>query len=417
VRQLRLSDHVLRDARSVAEVLDVLDAEVWASGWLGQAWLGAELGERRPEHMVCMEVVGRACSRPAPRALAAVAALRRVASPDEWSLLDGAVEILVEGQPAPSWLSAPEFVPVRAHRAADVWDSERVLFVEYGSEDPHARRHTLMAQVTEPGGTMVAKLGVLREDAAAHWSQLRDAGEVPMPVVEVPVPQALADLAGALRTTDMYWPRPDDEDFVEVRALAWSRCREFLPDWPDALELPERRRQELIDAFLAEAYPPDAAGAGMPAEGDVDRDLVRSLADIFIDYGHGYITPGQLAWSPGWVALFLGDWLPRKTFLDDAQREVLPEALRRWVRFALDRREVDAEWIEPVVAAVDIYLLDFLAATDDESAWRPAKQIAAELTARGVDLTDKAAVDAVVRELNAARLARNLTEQPSGSVP
>jgi hypothetical protein len=167
VRQLRLSDHVLRDALSVVEAPDVLDAEVWASGWLGQAWLGAELGERRPEHMVCMEVVGRACSRPSPHALAAVAAFRRVASPDEWSLLDGAVENLVEGHPAPSWLSAPEFVPVRAHRAADVWDSERVLFVEYGSSDPHARRHTLMAQVTEPGGTMVAKLAPLCVKALA----------------------------------------------------------------------------------------------------------------------------------------------------------------------------------------------------------------------------------------------------------
>ncbi|WBB80270.1 hypothetical protein O7606_02510 [Micromonospora sp. WMMD882] len=388
----------------------MLDVEVWASGWLGQAWLGAEMGERRSEHMVCMEVVGRACSRPSPHALVAVAALRRVVSPDEWSLLDGAVEILVEGQPAPSWLSAPEFVPVRAHRAADVWDSERVLFVEYGPDDPHARRHTLMAQVTEPGGRMVAKLGVLREDAAEYWSRLRDAGEVPMPVVEVPVLEVLADLAGALRTTDMYWPRPDDEDFVEVRALAWSRCREFLPDWPDVPGLPERQRRELIDTFLAQAYPLGAAGAGGPGEGDVDREVVRSVADVFVDYGHGYITAGLLAWSPGWVAAFLGDWLPRKTILDEAQREALPEVLRRWVRFALGRRGVDAEWIEPVVAAVDIYLPGFLAAVDDESAWGPAKQIAAELTARGVDLSDKAAVDAVIGELNAARLARNLTE-------
>lgn len=63
-----------------------------------------------------------------------------------------------------------------------------------------------------------------------------------------------------------------------------------------------------------------------------------------------------------------------------------------------------------MVAADGIHLPDFLAAVDDESAWGPAKQIAAELTARGVDLTDKAAVDAVVRELNATRLARSLTE-------
>ncbi|MFC7550721.1 hypothetical protein [Plantactinospora sp. GCM10030261] len=232
-----------------------------------------------------------------------------------------------------------------------------------------------------------------------------------MPVAEVPVPQVLADLAGALRTTDMYWPRHDDEDYVEVRALAWSRCREYLPDWPDAPELPEQQRQELIYAFVAEAYPPGAAGADVPGDGDVDPEVVRSLAHIFVDYGHGYITPGLLSWSPGSVALFLGDWLPRKTLLDDAQREVLPEALRRWVRFALDRREVDAAWIEPVVAAVDTHLPEFLAAANDESAWGPAKQIAAELTARGIDLTDKAAVNAVIGKLNAARLARSLTEE------
>ncbi|MGN9779419.1 DUF6308 family protein [Micromonospora sp. H33] len=79
--------------------------------------------------------------------------------------------------------------------------------------------------------------------------------------------------------------------------------------------MPERQRQELIDAFAAEAYPPGAAGAGGPAGGDVEREVARSLADIFVDYCHGYIRPGLLAWSPGWVALFLGDWLPRKTFL------------------------------------------------------------------------------------------------------
>jgi hypothetical protein len=48
---------------------------------------------------------------------------------------------------------------------------------------------------------------------------------------------------------------------------------------------------------------------------------------------------------------------------------------------------------------------------DDESSWGPAKQIAAELAARGVDLTDKAAVDAVISELNATRLAQRLIEE------
>jgi hypothetical protein len=89
---------------------------------------------------------------------------------------------------------------------------------------------------------------------------------------------------------------------------------------------------------------------------------------------------------------------------------VLPATLRQWVQFALTRRGVSEEWIAPVVAAVDEHLPKFEAALDDDAAWGPAKEIAAELEARGVDVTDKQAVDAVISQLNAARLARRLTE-------
>src|SRR5438477_528103 len=80
--------------------------------------------------------------------------------------------------------------------------------------------------------------------AAQHWADLREPDEVPMPVVEQPVEAVLAELAAAMRQTDMYWPRPDDEDYVELRALAWARCRRYLPDWPDAPDLPDEQRQE-----------------------------------------------------------------------------------------------------------------------------------------------------------------------------
>ena len=145
---------------------------------------------------------------------------------------------------------------------------------------------------------MIAKLGLLSSGAAEHWARLREPDEVPMPVVERPVEAVLADLAAALRQTDMYWPRPDDEDYVEIRALAWARCREYLPDWPDVPQVSDDRRRELIDAFLAEADLPVPAGA-QPAAGGADVDVVRSLADLFCDYGEGYIAPGPLAWSPG----------------------------------------------------------------------------------------------------------------------
>ncbi|MGH3518978.1 MAG: hypothetical protein ACRDQ7_16460 [Haloechinothrix sp.] len=140
-------------------------------------------------------------------------------------------------------------------------------------------------------------------------------------------------------------------------------------------------------------------------------EVTRSLAELFLDYGEGYIIAGPLCWSPDQVELFLTDWLPRKAVLDAGQRDALPEALRRWVRFALQSRGVEPRWIEPVVQAVDDCLPEFTEAFGDRSAWGPAKQMAAELHARGVDLSDRAAVDDALSQVNAERLARRLLDE------
>lgn len=394
MREVRLSDRVLRDARRIEAAENVLDAEVWASDWLGQAWLGAPLGERDAEQMLCLEVTGRASSRPSRHGLAAVSALARVAPVSEHDMLEGTVRILAETQPLPAFLQAPGWTPVAGWRAVDVWESERVLFVEFDGPTPH----TVMASVLDVGGMVVNKLAVLQPDAAAAWGDLREDGEVPMPLAGQQAEEVLAELAAALRQTDMRWPRHDDEDFVGLRALAWARCRDHLVDWPEWEALPEAERAALIDDFVV------TAGLG-------DDDVTRSLADLFIDYGDGYLTARPLGWSPGAVMLFLADWLPRKVALDAEQRAGLPEALRRWLRFALDRRGVAPEWIEPVVAEVDASLPEFEEAFDDESSWGPAKAVVAELAERGVDLSDRAAVDDAIRQLNAEQLARRLTQE------
>lgn len=45
VRELRLSDRVMRDARRIEGADDVLDADVWGSSWLGDAWAMGRLSE------------------------------------------------------------------------------------------------------------------------------------------------------------------------------------------------------------------------------------------------------------------------------------------------------------------------------------------------------------------------------------
>lgn len=398
-RPIRLSDQVIKHARDIAAIDDVLDNERWASGWLGDAWHAAPIGDRDAEHTLCMEVVGRVCTNPSPHGLAAVAALRRVVAPSEHKLLDETIDILTEDQPAPPWFDAPPFEPVRAWRAVDVWDSERVLFIEYAATDGAATAHTLMAQIFEVGGTAVEKLGILRSGAALAWESMRDPDEVPMPLTEFRTSEALADLARCLERTDMLWPRHDDEDFVDTRALAWARCRAYVSDRPPWEPVPDKERTELIETFVHDA-PPGA-----------DLGVLRSLADLFIDFGDGYLHTRPLGWSPQAVAMFLADWLPRKAVLDPAQRHALPAVLRQWIRFALNTRGVAPEWIDPVVAAVDTWQPAFAEAFDDETAWGPAKQVVTALEEQGVDLTDRGAVEAAVRGLNAENLARRLTDE------
>jgi hypothetical protein len=251
-----------------------------------------------------------------------------------------------------------------------------------------------MANIYQVGGLMIDKLALLNPGAATTWDQLREPDEAPMPLQSVPVAEVLADLAHALRTTDMTWPRTADEDFCDHRALAWSRCRNYLPEWPEHVGLPEQRRRQLVEDFLNDI--------------GSDGEVSRSLAELFLDYGDGYIGAGPLCWSPGEVMLLLTDWLPRKAVLDADQRNALPFVLRRWLTFALTQQEIDRQWISRVVDAVDTFLPEFHDAFDDETTWGPAKQVAAALTERGVDLTDRQAVDDGIRQLNAEQLAHRL---------
>jgi hypothetical protein len=85
--------------------------------------------------------------------------------------------------------------------------------------------------------------------------------------------------------TDRSIPRPDDENFVALRALAWSRCRAHLSTDGRWEERPEQERERLVTAYLAES-------------GQPDTDTTRHLARLFLDYGVNYITTDALAWSP-----------------------------------------------------------------------------------------------------------------------
>lgn len=88
--------------------------------------------------------------------------------------------------------------------------------------------------------------------------------------------------------------------------------------------------------------------------------------------------------------------------------QLLGDALRSWLRFALERRGVADEWIAPVTAVVGTWLPRFERAVDDETSWGPAKQIATELQARGVDPRDKDADEVIGQNPTARRAMRRV---------
>lgn len=387
-RPLSPADQVLREAHTLSHAAPRLLVESTASGWLGRAWVEAPVEVREPQRGLIDTLADRLTQRQGPQAALALAALRTVGAPADRAYVDDRLTDVPAEQL--SWAGDVEWTPRRAWRRADVYDAERVLLVEFHGPQPH----DLLVRILTTGGLMVDDIVLSEPGAIERWRVAKpDVG-----LAEHDVTAALTELADALRTTDVYWPRQSAPDYVRLRALAHARSRAYLEKWPDWQPAPEVERQGLIDAFVAEAAL------------ELPEESVRLLADLFIDFGEGYLVAGPLAWNPGEVGRFLLDWVPRKAVLDAEDRVLLPAVLRAWVAFALRRRGLDEEDIEPVVSVVDELEEEFGEAYDDESAWGPGKQVMAALLQRGVDVNDQQAVEHAVRAYNAEQLARRLVE-------
>lgn len=108
--------------------------------------------------------------------------------------------------------------------------------------------------------------------------------------------------------------------------------------------------------------------------------------------------------------LLLTDWLPRKAILDAEQRRALPDVLPKWITFALTQRGINPQWSATVLDAVETYLPPVPHRVRQPHRLGPAKHIATALIERGIDLTNRQAVDDAIHALNAERLAQRLIE-------
>ena len=271
---------------------------MWASSWLGRAWSTAALTDREPEHQLCLQVSGRACTTPSPRAgrgRRADAGRARRRHVDAGRNRGDAGP----GQPVPGWHTGCRWTP--AWRAVDVYGGERVLLIDYVTPPAHAVGPALPGRWPDDRQAR----HVLEPSVATGWDELCEPTDVPMPMQRaIPVTDVLGDLAHALRV-DMTWPATTTRLPRHPRPGLVPLRTTTLPDWPDHARRPNCNARQLIQDF--------ATDSGR------DDQVSRSLAELLLDYGEGYIGAGPLCWSPGEVMVLLTDWLPQ-AILDADQR-------------------------------------------------------------------------------------------------
>lgn len=390
-------DFVIRQAPDLA-TQGLVEAQLLASAWLGQAWAKREMGDRGVETDFVRELVAKARRGGNPAAYLALHALATIPGEDWGAEVSTALDDAPPDLELPGWATGhmdptdrtPE-QPVRAQLWSDPWGSIRTYLIRYSEPV----EHMMLVHVSTVGGVYVAGIEVGTSDG-------EDPEETIGPMTlqgDIDVAEALDFVAEALVATDMYWPPQEDPDYTLTRAFAHWRTRGHLVD-PDWEPLPDDQRRQLIDDFAAESR----------GELGLDEETVEVLADTFIDFGDGYLHDGVLAWSPGEVERFLLDWAPRKVILQPEWVQALPRVLRAWVGFALRRRALAEEHLAPVQAAVDEHAATYLEEVGTAPRG-PAAELMARALAQGVDLQDQDALDRLVGEYNAEQNARRLMDR------
>lgn len=319
----------------------------------------------------------------------ALALLRAVATlgpePIAAAARAGAVRMRASGIEDAGWSTVtgrPAFVGAWAS-TDDLGDQTQLVGdFAYPGREPHAV--VTMIDHNFQGLIRQAMLAPSAERVRAAWTEV--SGMAIRPVE----PQELADLwAQGLTMLDLYLDPPIDDEVPGLAPLLRSRLS-LLPaaveiSWP---EVKPGARRSLLAEFRRSSH---ASGLGASA------NLARYLVDFKCDFHDG----DPLRWSPVVVEIALADWFPRKVSLEDPEVDALTEVLRRWVRFAGEKRSLSGAAIAETLDAVDAFEPEYLAAMRDPNAAGPAKGLVRAMQEAGVDVTDKRAVNAWILAFNA----------------
>lgn len=225
-------------------------------------------------------------------------------------------------------------------------------------------------------------LSMVRELAAA---------EPQIEIVTIDAAEARARVEAAFDLLDQAYDLELSDDIDDLRALAEQRFS-LLPSGgsvPDVgHEMSDDERESLIEAFVGSPY-----YLGLPDEA---REIGETICEFADD-----IDGNPLRWSPVVVEIFLMHWMPNEVIADAEFFQGVPLVLRSWIRFAGERRGLDAGLVDETVRSVDQWIDEYEELVREPAAQGAAELLAAAVASGGVDLDHTDAVRSFLDSYNA----------------
>lgn len=387
-------------SKDLPDDISALVAQMWASE-VWSIWTGSELIDMDALDVFGGGMIDYAARRGTPAALMVLRALSSVAPEPFGSRARLRAERLAAGGvPERSW--APILGterPTQAWLAFDPIDDDGVS-VMVGFE-ALGQESTLGIYVDHNLGGIAKDVFAVPAGIAEVLTRLRENPEDRdgLAFEEISLDEAAARWTAALEMTELTFDPPTSEDFDDLRALVEVRLA-TLPvggDQPDRSTLSDDERDGLLADFLESD---EAIGLMRIEDEEGENATVEELADQLLTYSLDYTLGTPLRFSPVMVEIFCLDWAPRKIAQDGDGFTLLPDVLAAWIRFVGRRRSIPEESIRTAVDAAYEFAPEMIELAQDPEAWGPAKTMALAVRQRGIELSDQAALDDFVDEVN-----------------
>jgi hypothetical protein len=427
-----------------------LAVEAWASE-LWSICQGSELGDLDPEVVFAGGLISYASARSSPGALAVLRSLAAVA-PEPYRSRAGvaADRMAAEGVSEPAWAtSVRHSAPTGAWLSHDPVHDDGVsvmvgftgpaghdvvgLYVDHNLGGVAKDAFVLAADIDEVVSALRANATasgvefrpISLVEAASRWRHTLALTDASVGVSVTPdvhhlralietrlawLPTNAANLADVGHATDVthagdpFGPDRDasvvssfgiDGDWIDRVGVGGVGID---GDW-DAVRRRDERRGRLLAEFLRSD---DAVALSGPVGGHDDRAAatVAYLASQVMAFSFDYVLGAPLRFSPVMVEVFCLDWAPRRIAADPDAFALLTDVLVAWIRFAGRRRGIPDQSIGEAVTAARGQGEAMIDLAGDPASWGPAKLMAMTIIERGIDVTDPAAVEALVDDVN-----------------